>query len=201
MEKNNEVLEEKNHPLTSCATISKEEQLPINRSSILIKIEEKLIFIIDIIGRVISWVLLLMILNVFFDVLMRYLFHNSSVGMQELEWHLFSVVILFGMGYALKEGAHVRVDFLYDNFSSKTKAYVNIFGTLLFLIPLAILITYGSYEFVYDAYIMDEISEDPGGLTHRWLIKAMIPLGFIFLIFSGIVYILKNIIILKESKI
>jgi len=144
--------------------------------------------------------LLLMIFNVLYDVIMRYFFHNSSVGMQELEWHFFSVIILFGMGYALKEGAHVRVDFLYDNFSKKTKAYINIFGTLLFLIPLALLIIFGSYEYVMDSYSMNEISEDPGGLTHRWLIKAMIPFGFIFLIISGIGYIIKNIIILKELK-
>ncbi len=155
---------------------------------------------VDIIGRVISWLLLLMIFNVLFDVGMRYLFHNSSVGMQELEWHIFSVVILFGLGYALKEEAHVRVDFLYDNFSKKTKAYVNIYGTLLFLLPLALLIFFGSFEFVLDSFSMNEISEDPGGLTHRWIIKAMIPLGFIFLIISGIGYILKNIIIIKELK-
>ena len=155
---------------------------------------------IDIIGRVIAILLLLMIFNVLFDVVMRYSFHNSSVGMQELEWHLFSVVILFGLGYALKEEAHVRVDFLYDNFSKKTKAYINIFGTLLFLIPLSLLIIFGSYEYVMDSYTMNEISSDPGGLTHRWIIKAAIPLGFIFLILSGLVYILKNIIILKELK-
>ncbi len=144
--------------------------------------------------------LLLMIFNVLFDVLMRYSFHNSSVGMQELEWHLFSVIILFGLGYALKEEAHVRVDFLYDNFSKKTKAYINIFGTVLFLFPLALLIIFGSYEYVMDSYSMNEISPDPGGLTHRWIIKAMIPFGFIFLILSGLVYILKNIIVLKELK-
>jgi TRAP-type mannitol/chloroaromatic compound transport system permease small subunit len=155
---------------------------------------------IDVIGRVMGVLLLLMIFNVLFDVVMRYSFHNSSVGMQELEWHLFSVIILFGLGYALKEEAHVRVDFLYDNFSKKTKAYINIFGTVLFLFPLALLIIFGSYEYVMDSYSMNEISPDPGGLTHRWIIKAMIPLGFIFLILSGLVYILKNIIILKELK-
>jgi len=155
---------------------------------------------IDIIGRIIGVLLLLMIFNVLFDVFMRYTFHNSSVGMQELEWHLFSIVILFGIGYALKEEAHVRVDFLYDNFSKKTKAYINIIGTLLFLIPLSLLIILGSYEYVMDSYSINEISSDPGGLTHRWIIKAMIPLGFIFLVFSGVVYILKNIIILKELK-
>ena len=155
---------------------------------------------IDIIGRLTAWLLLLMIFNVLFDVGMRYLFHNSSVGMQELEWHLFSVVILFGIGYALKEESHVRVDFLYENFSKKTKSYINIFGTLLFLTPLALLIIFGSYDFVLDAYTMNEISEDPGGLTHRWIIKAMLPAAFIFLLFSAFAYILKNIIILKELK-
>ncbi len=159
----------------------------------LIKIEKFFDKIIDLVGYLAGFLLILMILNVAYDVAMRYLFHNSSIGMQEMEWHLFSVIILFGMGYALKEGAHVRVDFLYDRFSPKTKALINIFGTILFLIPLALLIIYGSYEFVMDAYTSNEISEDPGGLTHRWIIKAMIPLSFIFLVFCAINYIIKNI--------
>lgn len=155
---------------------------------------------INRVGKIVAWLLILMIFNVLIDVVMRYSFNYSSVGMQEMEWHLFSVVILFGLGYALKEEAHVRVDFLYDNFSPKTKAYINIFGTLLFLFPFALLIIFGSHEYVMDAYTSQEISEDPGGLTHRWIIKAMIPAGFMFLFFSGVTYILKNIIILVEAK-
>lgn len=155
---------------------------------------------IDIIGRIMGILLLLMILNVLYDVVMRYFFHNSSVAMQELEWHFFAIIILFGLGYALKEEAHVRVDFLYEKFSSKTKAYINIFGTLFFVLPFALLIIFGSYEYVMDSLSMNEISQDPGGLTHRWLIKAMIPLGFVFLILCGLVYILKNIIELKKGQ-
>jgi TRAP-type mannitol/chloroaromatic compound transport system permease small subunit len=68
------------------------------------------------------------------------------------------------------------------------------------LIPFAFLIVYGSYEFVYDAYEYAEISEDPGGLTHRWIIKFMIPLSFVLLIISSIGYIFKNISLLKEAK-
>lgn len=141
-----------------------------------------------------------MILNVLFDVFMRYFFQNSSVAMQELEWHLFSVIILFGLGFALKEEAHVRVDFLYEKFSKKTKAYINILGVLFFLIPFALLIIFGSYEYVTDSYAYNEISENPGGLTHRWIIKSMIPLSFVFLIFCGISTVLKNVIIIKELK-
>jgi len=149
--------------------------------------------IIDGVGYFTGVLMILMILNVAFDVMMRYVFHDSSIGMQEMEWHLFAMIILYGTGYALRHNAHVRVDFLYDRFSYKTKAMINIIGTLLFLIPLALLIIYGSYEFVMDAYTTNEISEDPGGLTHRWIIKAMIPSAFIFLLFCAANYILSNI--------
>ncbi len=154
---------------------------------------------IDISGKVIAFLLLLMVLNVSYDVMMRYLFHNSSVGMQEMEWHLFAVVFLFGIGIALKDEGHVRVDFLYDRFSPRKKALVNIVGTLFFLIPFALLILTGSLEFVKDAYITQEISEDPGGLPFRWLIKGMIPFSFAFLFFSAVGYILQNIRIYREA--
>jgi TRAP-type mannitol/chloroaromatic compound transport system permease small subunit len=154
---------------------------------------------VDIIGKIISFLLLLMVLNVSYDVMMRYLFHNSSVGMQEMEWHLFAVVFLYGIGVALKDEGHVRVDFLYDDFSIRKKAIVNIIGTLFFLLPFALLILMGSFEFVNDAYITHEISEDPGGLHYRWLIKGMIPLSFMFLTFSGVGYILQNIRLYKEA--
>jgi len=144
--------------------------------------------------------MILVMLNVFFDVIARYFFQGSTIATQELQWHLFAVMFLFGISYALQDEAHVRVDFLYDRFKPKTKAIVNILGTILFLIPFALLIIYGSYEFVLDSYSINEISEDPGGLTHRWIIKAMIPLSFIFLIISAIGYILKNIEIIKGDK-
>ncbi len=162
-------------------------------------IEKIIIKTVDIMGKVVSFLLLLMVLNVAYDVMMRYLFHNSSVGMQEMEWHLFSVIFLFGISVALKGEGHVRVDFLYDNFSPRKKAVVNIFGTLFFLMPLALLIFFGSFQYVQDAYITQEISEDPGGLPFRWLIKGMIPLSFGFLLFSAIGYILKNIRQYREA--
>jgi TRAP-type mannitol/chloroaromatic compound transport system permease small subunit len=153
---------------------------------------------VDILAKIVGILLLLMVLNVSWDVMMRYLFHNSSVGMQEMEWHLFAVIFLFGISIALKEEGHVRVDFLYDNFSQRKKAAVNIFGTVFFLIPLALLISTGSFEYVKDAYIIQEISEDPGGLHYRWIIKGMIPLSFTFLIFSAVGYILQNIRLYRE---
>lgn len=159
----------------------------------LVRLEQIYMRINRVAGKLLSLVLILMILNVFCDVVLRYFFQNSSVGMQEMEWHLFSIIILGGISVALLDEAHVRVDFLYDRFSVRTKAVINIIGTVCFLLPLALLILFGSLEFVKDAYVMNEISEDPGGLHYRWLIKGLIPLSFAGLIFFAIGYTIKNI--------
>ena len=150
-------------------------------------------------GNITAILLLLMMINVFTDVILRYFFHTGSIAFQEMEWHLFSTMFLLGISYALSSEDHVRVDFIYDNITPRKKAFVNIFGTIFMLIPFAFLIAYTSYEFVNDAYIMSEISEDPGGLTHRWIIKAMIPFSFSILIISSILYIKQNILKLKIS--
>lgn len=158
---------------------------------------EKLNFII---GKILVLIMILLILNVFYDVISRYFFHGGSIALQELEWHFFGVMILFGMSYTLKTEGHVRVDFIYNNISPKKQALINILGTIFFIIPFAIFIVYGSYDFVMDSYTTNEISDDPGGLTHRWIIKAMIPLSFIYLVITSIGYIIQNIIIYKNGN-
>lgn len=164
------------------------------------KIEKGIGRAVDGMGKLLAILMLLMVLNVAYDVMMRYLFRASSVGMQEMEWHFFAVIILFGVGVALRHEGHVRVDFLYDRLRPKTKAIINICGTFFFLMPLALLILFGSFGFVHDAYLMNEISEDPGGLPYRWLIKGMIPLSFIFLLFAAAGYILQNFHDLRRAK-
>ncbi len=145
------------------------------------------------IGNLTGVLMVLMMLNVFYDVIMRYFFNTGSIGMQEMEWHLFSVVFLLGIAYSLNEEGHVRVDVIYDNLSLKRKAMINIVGTLLFLIPFALLIFFGSIDFVKEAFETGEISGDPGGLTHRWIIKAFVPGSMAILSFVAVGYIIKNI--------
>lgn len=159
----------------------------------LVRVEQFYRRINRVAGRVLAVVLVLMTVNVFYDVIMRYFFHNSSVGMQEMEWHLFSIVILFGVSVSLIEEEHVRVDFLYDRFKPTTRALINIYGTIFLLLPLAMLVFFGSFGFVKDAWEIGEISEDPGGLKYRWLIKGMIPMAFAYLMFSSIGYVVQNI--------
>lgn len=165
----------------------------------LSKIEKIIKKLVKLIEGLLAIFLLLMVLNVSFDVMMRYFFHNSSVAMQELEWHFFALILLFGIAVSLQEEAHVRVDFLFEHLSERVKAVINILGTLFFLIPFALLITAGSFTFVYDAWVIGEISENPGGLPYLWLIKGMIPLAFLFLLVSAIGYILRHIRKFQEA--
>jgi len=159
----------------------------------LLKIQRIIDRFSDVTGWIAAAMMLLMLVNVFYDAIMRYFFRTGSIALQEMEWHIFAVVFLFGISYALKEEGHVRVDVLYDGFNPKFKAIVNIAGTLIFLIPLSVLIVEGSVWFVHEAYTMGEISGDPGGLTHRYLIKAVIPVAFVFLIISAVGFLIRNI--------
>ncbi|WP_309496701.1 TRAP transporter small permease subunit [Sulfurovum sp.] len=152
-------------------------------------------------GIVLVIVMILMALNVFYDVVMRYVFSQSSIAMQEMEWHLFSVLILFGVSYALMEEAHVRVDILYERWTPKRKAMINMMGAIIFILPLSLLVATNSVEFVAEAFRLNEISGDPGGLTHRWIIKALIPLSFWVLIFFTFGYFIRNLNIYKKETL
>ena len=163
----------------------------------LLRLEQVIDRFSDVMGWIAGFLNLAMLLNVFYDAIMRYFFSSGSIALQEMEWHLFAMVFLFGIAYGLKEDGHVRVDVLYDRFSPRWKAIVNIAGTLLFLLPLSVLIVEGSVWYVQEAYTSGEVSGDPGGLPHRWLIKLVIPASFVFLIVSAVGFILRNVNILR----
>ncbi len=156
--------------------------------------------IIDALGNICSLLMLLMIANVFYDVVMRYFFNDVSIGMQELEWHLFAAMFMFGIAYTLKEDAHVRVDIFYDVMSAKKKAMINIFGSIVLALPITLLILYFGFDYAFEAYSMGEGSGDPGGLPHRWIVRSVIPLSSFFLVLSIVHVLLSNIQILLGTK-
>ncbi|MBT8048321.1 MAG: TRAP transporter small permease subunit [Xanthomonadales bacterium] len=166
----------------------------------LLKLEKYFDRFSDVMGWVAGVLTLVMLLNVFYDAIARYFFNSGSIALQEMEWHLFAIVFLLGIAYALKEDGHVRVDVLYDRFSPKWKAIINIGGTLLLLLPLSLLIIEGSVWYVTEAFTSGEISGDPGGLTHRWLIKMVIPASFIFLVVSATGFVLHNVNVLRLAN-
>lgn len=159
----------------------------------LLKLERGFNKFADFIGAITAFALVLMILNVFYDVIMRYFFRSGSIAMQEMEWHLFSVIILLGVAYTLKEDGHVRVDLIYDRLSSKKKAMINMVGAIIFILPIALLVGISSIDNAYEAFVSMEQSGDPGGLQYRWIVKALIPLSFFLLIITTIGFFIKNL--------
>jgi len=138
------------------------------------------------IGRGVSWVSVLLVLVVFVDVVMRYLFNTSYVFTQELEWHLFAFIFLIGAGYTLLHDGHVRVDIIYQRLGFKGQAWVNLIGVFIFLIPGCILIMATSYKFAYTSFSIMEGSPDPGGIPFRFILKSCITIGFGLLLLQGI---------------
>lgn len=132
---------------------------------------------VDLVGRAAAWLTLAIVLLMAVNVLLRYAFSIGSVWAQELEWHLLAPLVLFGMTYALLKGDHVRVDVFYARMSSRGCAAVDLLSAVL-AVALAALVVRYSIPYVQQSYAIGEISSDPGGLTHRWLLKALIPLGF-----------------------
>ena len=154
-------------------------------------------------GRALAWLVLALVLLVGYDVMMRYFFLSGSIAIQELEWHLFSLIFLLGAAYTLKHDDHVRLDLVYRSrfMSDYRRAWVNLVCSLLFLVPFCVLIIESSWPFVSQAYRFAEGSPDPGGLPYRWLLKAAIPLGFFLLIIQGIGEALKNLsYILRQRR-
>ena len=132
-------------------------------------------------GHFTAFVVLVLVLLVVYDATVRYLFSGGSIALQELEWHLFDVIILFGIAYTLRENAHVRVDIFYTSYSQKTKALLNIISSLFFILPFSFLIVYIGLDFVTMSFAQNEASSNPGGLEYRFLVKSLLPLSFMFL--------------------
>jgi len=147
---------------------------------------------IDQVGQVVSWLALVIVALMSLNVVLRYLFSVGSVWAQELEWHLLVPLILFGSSYALRHGEHVRVDIVYGTFSSRTKLLVDLLSSLL-VIAISALFIWFSLHYVEQAYVIDEGSPDPGGLPHRYLLKALLPVGFALLLAQGIAGVLGSL--------
>ncbi|MEM9829816.1 MAG: TRAP transporter small permease subunit [Bacteroidota bacterium] len=155
----------------------------------------------EAVGRGVAWLTTGLVLVIVYDVAARYLFNTSSAGIVELEWHLFAIIFLLGAAYALKHDRHVRVDVFYQNFSPKQQAWVNLIGTILFLIPFCVVATVASWEFTINSWAIQEGSPDPGGLPARYVVKAAIPLGFILLLLQAISLLINSLLTLTEPTV
>ncbi|MEO8398194.1 MAG: TRAP transporter small permease subunit [Ignavibacteriaceae bacterium] len=153
------------------------------------------------IGFYASWLSFVLVLIVCYDVIVRYLFGESSVALQELEWHIFAIIFLLAAAFTLKLDEHVRVDLFYSKFSEVKKAWINFLGSLLFLIPFCILVIISSENFIITSFKMGETSPDAGGLPARYILKSFIPISFFFLLLQGISLAFKSFLTINKNTI
>lgn len=152
--------------------------------------------IVDFSGKIGASALVVLIFLIVYDALMRYFFQSGSIALQELEWHLFDILLLLSLAYTFSHDAHVRVDIFYNHFSDRSRAWINFLGTLIFILPFSLLVIYLGIGFVELSFTQMEASADPGGLPYRFLIKSLIPLSFILMVLQSLKIIIisfKNI--------
>ncbi len=152
----------------------------------------------DHIGKLAAWLVLAMVIIIVYDVNARYWFHYGSVALQEWQWHLFALIFLLGSAYTLKADEHVRVDIIYQShwMNERRRAWVNLLGGLLFLVPFCLVILYSTWPFVYDAYWHHESSPESGGLAYRFLLKGAILVAFSLLLLQGLANVLSQVLYL-----
>ena len=138
------------------------------------------------IGSFVSWFWLLLMAIIIINVIMKNVFGEGRIEFEEIQWHIYAAVFMLGLSYTFVADDHVRVDLLYEKFSLRTKAWVDLIGTLVFLIPLLAILLMHSIPFVEDAILTNERSSSPAGLGYRWIIKCALPLGLLLLLIASI---------------
>jgi TRAP-type mannitol/chloroaromatic compound transport system permease small subunit len=151
-------------------------------------------------GRAISWLTLGLALTGFLVVVMRYAFNSGWIWMQESLTWMHSLVFMLGAAYTLKHDEQVRVDIIYRGLSERRRAFIDLTGTLLFLLPLCGYIFYESLPYLLSSWSVGERSREASGLPALWLLKAILPLMAALLIVQGLAQVLRSLSILRRAR-
>ncbi|NML61656.1 TRAP transporter small permease subunit [Massilia sp. RP-1-19] len=144
------------------------------------------------IANTVSWALLAAVIICAGNALIRYIFNASSNAWLEIQWYLYGAMFLLAASHTLKRDEHVRIDVVVGRFSKRTQVWIDLFGFLLFLLPVCLLILYDAIPFAQVSIASQEMSSNAGGLI-VWPAKLLVPLGFLLLILQGISEIIKRI--------
>lgn len=164
------------------------------------KIASTIETLIDFSGRAVSWLALLMVLVTFIVVVLRYLFDYGSIALQESVTYMHATLFLVGAAWTLQQNAHVRVDILYNRCSEKTRALIDLLGSLFLLMPLMLFIAWISWQYVIDSWGVYEGSREAGGLPGVFLLKSLILLMAALLVLQAIANSLNAIVSLRGSR-
>ena len=158
----------------------------------LLKLSQLIDGLNERVGRSIYWLILVAVLISAINAIVRKTFDMSSNAFLEMQWYMFSAVFLLGSGYTLMRQEHIRIDIIYGRFSRRTQVWIDIFGTVVFLMPMCLMFIYLSWPFFMHSIQGGEVSANAGGLI-LWPVKALMPLGFVLLLCQGCSELIKRI--------
>ena len=164
--------------------------------NVLLRLSRSIDDFSDWLGRTIHWLVLLAILISAGNAVVRYALHTSSNAWLEMQWYLGSAVFLICGAYTLRHNQHVRVDVLSARWSPRTRAWVEIFGTLVLLFPVAGIVLWLSWPVFVDAWRSGEVSTNANGLV-LWPARLLVPVGFALLLVQGLSELIKRIAFLQ----
>ncbi len=148
------------------------------------------------IGKLVYWLVLVAVLISAGNAVMRYSINYSSNSLLEIQWYLFAAVFLLCAPYTLLRNEHIRIDVVVARFGRRTLSWIDVFGTIFFLLPMTLIIMYLSWPMFWQSLISGERSSDAGGLI-RWPAKILVPIGFALLSLQGLSELIKRIAFLK----
>ncbi len=147
-------------------------------------------------GKVFSWIWVVLMLLVVANVVLRYALGTNIIAMEELQWHLYAAGFMIGLSFCVVRDGHVRVDVLAERLQPRTRAWLELLGILLFLLPFCYFVLSYAYPFVERSYRINEVSAAPGGLPMRWIIKSFILYAFVLLAMAALARLLRALALL-----
>lgn len=150
------------------------------------------------IGRAATWLVLIVVVISSGNAVMRYSINWSSNGLLEIQWYLFSAIFMLCAAYVLKKNEHIRIDVITGRLSPRAQNWIDVFGFLVFLLPMVILTLYLSWPVFMNAWNTGEGSPNPGGLV-RWPVRLLLPVGFFLLLLQGVSELIKRLAFLAGS--
>lgn len=151
------------------------------------------------IGLTVAWTYVVLVLVIILQVVLRKGFASGLIALEELQWHLYAVGVMFGLSYAQTTNSHIRVDLFYSSFRAKTKRLIEVIGILVLVMPFIAIVFFHSLDFVADSWRINEHSDAPSGLPWRWLIKSTIPITFALLGLAMVSRLIRDLTLLLRG--
>ncbi len=138
------------------------------------------------IGNGVSWLSVFLILVILTQIILRYVFGMGQIFLEEAQWHLYAIVVMFGIPYGIVKDSHIRMDLIYGGLSDRKKEWIEIFAQLLFVMPFALILFLKGVDLVESAWRVNEGSASPGGIPWRWAIKSVLPITMAFYFLASV---------------